>query len=84
MLTITQVVFQSAEGHTITDVDGKKYIDFISQFAVMNFGYSHPKLVKAVEDQLRRLPLVNTSYINPVYASLAERLTKVPDPVVAI
>ncbi len=75
-----QVVFESAEGHTITDVDGKKYIDLISQFAVMNFGYSHPKIVKAAADQLHKLPLVNTSYINPLYASLAERLSKVTRP----
>ncbi|EFX05899.1 L-ornithine aminotransferase [Grosmannia clavigera kw1407] len=70
------VVFESAEGSTITDVDGKKYIDFIAQFAVMSFGHSHPKIIKAAVDQLQKLPLVNTSYINPLYADFAERITK--------
>lgn len=71
------MVLESAEGHTVTDVDGKKYIDFIAQFAVMSFGHSHPKIIKAAVDQLQKLPLVNTSYINPLYADFAERITKV-------
>ncbi|KAJ4149679.1 hypothetical protein NW754_001114 [Fusarium falciforme] len=51
------VAVESAQDHIITDVDGKKYIDFISQFAVMNFGYSHPKIVKAAAEQIQKMPL---------------------------
>lgn len=71
------VVIESAENYTLTDVDGKKYIDLISQFAVMNFGYSPPKIVTAAVDQMQKSPLVNTGYINPLYAQFAERITKV-------
>ncbi|UPK96968.1 hypothetical protein LCI18_007903 [Fusarium solani-melongenae] len=46
------VVVESAKGHIITDVDGKEYIDMIAQYAVMNFGYSHPEVVTAVVNQL--------------------------------
>ncbi|SPO06521.1 related to ornithine aminotransferase [Cephalotrichum gorgonifer] len=70
------VVVDSAHGHTIKDVDGKEYIDMISQFAVSNFGHSHPKIVEAVVDQIRKVALVNTSYVHPLYAELAERLNK--------
>ncbi|KAJ3525659.1 hypothetical protein NM208_g11541 [Fusarium decemcellulare] len=70
------VVVESAQDHTITDVDGKKYIDFISQFAVMNFGYSHPKIAKAAADQILKMPLSGTAYISPLYVQFAERLTK--------
>lgn len=38
---------QIADNYTLTDVDGKKYINLIFQFAIMNFGYSPPKIVKA-------------------------------------
>jgi ornithine--oxo-acid transaminase len=76
-LTRHQIVFDSADGHIITDVDGKKYIDMISQLAVMNFGYSHPKIVDAAVEQTRKLPMCNTTFINPLYAKLADRLTKV-------
>ncbi|KAL1617033.1 hypothetical protein SLS54_008028 [Diplodia seriata] len=69
------VVLEKANNHILTDVDGKEYIDLITQFAVMNFGYSHPKIVQAVVDQVQKLPLVNTGYINPLYARFAERIT---------
>lgn len=58
-------------------MDGKEYIDMISQFAVTNFGHSHPKIVEAVVDQVRKVALVNSSYVHPLYAELAERLNKV-------
>lgn len=63
----------------MTDVEGKTYIDMISQFAVVNFGHSHPHIVEAVVDQTRRSALVNTSYVNPLYGKLAQRMTKVCD-----
>lgn len=43
----------------------------------MNFGHSHPKIVEATVKELRNLHLVNTSYINPLYAQYADRMTKV-------
>lgn len=71
-----QVVLEKAHNHVLTDVDGKEYIDLISQFAVTNFGHSHPKIVQAVVEQVQKLPLVNTAYINPLYARFADRITK--------
>ncbi|RBR06040.1 hypothetical protein FVER53590_06515 [Fusarium verticillioides] len=70
------VAVESAKGHTVVDVDGKEYIDFIGQFAVMNFGYSHPKIAKAAADQVYKMPLSGTAYISPLYVEFAERLTK--------
>nr|RBQ83255.1 hypothetical protein FVER53263_06515 [Fusarium verticillioides] len=69
------VAVESAKGHTVVDVDGKEYIDFIGQFAVMNFGYSHPKIAKAAADQVYKMPLSGTAYISPL--SMLPR----PDPV---
>ena len=33
------------------DIHGKAYLDLISGFSVCNIGHSHPKVVKAVQDQ---------------------------------
>ncbi|KAF4332987.1 ornithine aminotransferase [Fusarium beomiforme] len=71
------VAVESASGHTITDVDGKEYIDFIGQFAVMNFGYSNAKIAKAAAEQVYKLPLAGTYYISPLYTEFAKRVTKV-------
>ncbi|KAI6750470.1 hypothetical protein HG530_014751 [Fusarium avenaceum] len=70
------IAVESADGHIITDVDGKQYIDFIGQFAVMNFGYSNPKIAKAAIDQAIKLPLTGTYHISPLYTEFAKRVTK--------
>ena len=47
----TPMVWKEAKGATVTDVDGNKYIDFTSGILVSNIGHSHPKVVKAIQDQ---------------------------------
>ncbi|VUC31948.1 unnamed protein product [Clonostachys rosea] len=70
------VVLERASGHIITDVDGKEYIDMISQFAVINFGYTHPRITEAVVKQIRKVATFNTSYVHPLYAEFASRICK--------
>lgn len=45
---------EKAEGSYIYDRDGKAYLDLISGIAVTNIGHRHPKVVKAIKDQLDR------------------------------
>ncbi len=40
-----------AQGIHLFDAAGKKYVDMISGFSVCNIGHSHPKVIKAVQDQ---------------------------------
>jgi 4-aminobutyrate aminotransferase / (S)-3-amino-2-methylpropionate transaminase / 5-aminovalerate transaminase len=66
-----------AEGAELWDVEGKRYIDFIGGIGVQNVGHRHPKIVKAIEDQLKHS--IHTCFaVNPYesYISLAERLNK--------
>ena len=44
----------TAEGVTLTDVNGKIYIDLISGISVSNIGHCHPKVVKAIQDQSQK------------------------------
>jgi ornithine--oxo-acid transaminase len=46
------VVISSAEGAWVTDVDGKRYLDFLSGYSALNFGHRHPALVAAAVEQL--------------------------------
>ncbi len=41
-----------AEGCFVTDVQGKKYIDFISGISVSNLGHRHPSVLEAIYQQL--------------------------------
>ncbi len=43
---------KKAEGVFLYDVHGKKYFDLISGISVSNIGHRHPKVIKAISDQL--------------------------------
>ncbi len=45
---------ERAEGVYIHDTAGKSYIDLIAGFSVCNIGHSHPKVIEAIEKQLRQ------------------------------
>jgi 4-aminobutyrate aminotransferase/(S)-3-amino-2-methylpropionate transaminase len=64
-----------ARGAIITDVEGQEYIDFAGGIAVMNVGHSHPKVVKAIQDQAEKF--THTCFMVAPYESpvkLAEKL----------
>ncbi|KHF38418.1 acetylornithine transaminase [Halalkalibacter okhensis] len=42
-------------GSKLIDADGKEYLDFISGIAVCNLGHCHPKVVSAVEEQMKKI-----------------------------
>jgi 4-aminobutyrate aminotransferase-like enzyme len=42
---------RSAQGSTIEDVDGNRYIDWVAGISVLNLGHRHPRLVDALEAQ---------------------------------
>lgn len=44
-----------AKNATVTDVEGREFIDFAGGIAVLNTGHLHPKIIKAVTEQLNKL-----------------------------
>ena len=71
---ITGIVTASGEGSWITDVEGRRYLDFSSGIAVTNVGHCHPRVVEAIREQAGRL--IHTSVVthNQPGIALAERL----------
>ena len=51
------VVIADAEGAWVTDVDGRRYLDFLAGYSALNFGHRHPSLINAAHTQLDRLTL---------------------------
>ena len=45
---------QPAFDATVTDVEGREFIDFAGSIAVLNTDHLHPKVVEAVQEQLTR------------------------------
>jgi ornithine--oxo-acid transaminase len=58
------VVVRSGEGAWVTDVDGKRYLDFLSAYSALNFGHRHPSIVAAAHAQLDRLTLTSRATMN--------------------
>ena len=64
-----------AEGATITDVDGNRFIDFAGGVGVMNVGHGHPRVVEAVQEQAARFMHTDFTVVPyESYVELAERL----------
>lgn len=66
---------ERAEGIVITDVDGNRFIDFMSGIAVSLTGHCHPRVVKRIKDQVDKLlHICGTDFYYPVYTELCTRL----------
>jgi acetylornithine aminotransferase len=49
------ISFNKGEGVWLHAKNGDKYLDALSGIAVNTLGYSHPKFVKAISDQIKNL-----------------------------
>lgn len=70
------VVYDSAEGCFVKDVDGKKYLDFTSAFATAIAGHTQLKVVQTLVDQAKKITHAPDSPTLP-RALLAKRLSEV-------
>ena len=52
---MAEVVMDSAKGSWMVDVDGNEYLDFIGGIGVNGLGHSHPRYVKAIQDQVAKI-----------------------------
>ena len=66
-----------ARGCIIKTEDGTEYLDLLGGFGVFNVGHSHPKVIEAVERQLRRMPLSTRYLLSKPLAEMAERLAEI-------
>ena len=63
-------------GVHLFDKEGNMYLDFFSGLAVNALGYAHPKIVKAVSEQIARFAHLSNNYITDVQIEFAELLLK--------
>lgn len=62
------------KGSEVWDVDGNRYIDFASGIAVNSTGHSHPKVVKAIQEQATRFLHISSDFYHPVWIEFSERV----------
>ena len=74
--SVCGVYIDKAEGSNLVDVDGNIFIDYAGGIGTMNVGHSHPRVIEAIEKQIKK-------FIHPcftvapyeLYNKLAKRLS---------
>ena len=70
------VVISDAEGAWVTDVDGRRYLDFLAGYSALNFGHRHPGLIAAAHAQLDRLTLTSRAFVHDQFATFCHGLAE--------
>jgi len=72
------LVGEEGYGCYVRDVDGNVFLDLSSGMFVLNYGYSHPALMRAVQRQARRLThFAGTDFYYEAQVELAEKLAAI-------
>ncbi len=69
-----KISFKLGRGSYLFSTDGKKYLDMLSGIAVNSLGHAHPKLVKTIRDQSKKLWHVSNAFQIPEGEKLAKKL----------
>lgn len=64
----------AGQGSAVRDLLGREYIDCLGGFGIFSAGVNHPRVVKAVTDQLQRMALNSQELLEPWRAALAKLL----------
>ncbi len=65
------------QGCYFEDIMGRKFIDCLGGYGIYSAGIRHPKILKAVADQLQRMPLSSQELLDPLRGALAKLLGEV-------
>jgi len=71
-----KISFKSGKGSYLISTKGEKYLDFVQGIAVNSLGHAHPKLIKAINTQSKKLWHVSNAFIIPEGELLARKLAK--------
>ena len=64
-------------GAEVWDVDGNHFLDFAAGIAVNSTGHSHPKVVKAIQEQAEKFIHISSDFYHSKWIELAEYLNKI-------
>jgi len=73
------IVITRGKGIWVWDVEGKKYLDFLSAYSALNHGHCHPRMVKVLKDQGEKLTLTSRAFRNDQWPLLAKELCELTD-----
>ena len=71
-----KISFNKGKGSYLYTKNGAKYLDFVQGIAVNSLGHSHPKLVKTINQQSKKIWHVSNAFIIPEGEILANKIAK--------
>ena len=70
------VVLTKGLGCNVWDVDGKKYLDFLSAYSAVNQGHCHPRILRVMWEQSQKLTLTSRAFHNDQFGPYADYITQ--------
>ena len=67
------VVLVKGKGPYVWDIEGKQYLDMMSAYSAVSHGHSHPRLVRAVQEQASRLGVISRAYHSDLLGPMLKR-----------
>ena len=58
------VVLARGEGAWVTDIEGKRYLDFLAAYSAVNQGHCHPAIHRAMVEQAEKITLTSRAFRN--------------------
>lgn len=68
------VVLVRGQGIWVWDVDGNRYLDFLSAYSAVNQGHCHPRILAAMQEQAARLTITSRAFRNDQLGLLYKEL----------
>ncbi len=65
------------KGTEVWDVDGNRFLDFAAGIAVVSTGHSHPKVVKAIQNQAEKFIHISSDFYHEQWIALGEKLDEI-------
>ena len=70
-------VMDHGRGAQVWDVDDNRFLDFSAGIAVVSTGHSHPKVVKAIQEQAEKFIHISSDFYHPKWVELGEYLNRI-------
>ena len=71
-----KISFKNGKGSYLYTANGSKYLDFCSGIAVTSLGHANPQLIKALNNQAKKVWHVSNAFIIPEGEELAKKIVK--------
>lgn len=69
-------VMDHGKGVEVWDVDGNRFLDFAAGIAVVSTGHSHPKVVKAIQEQAEKFLHISSDFYHEKWIEFAEKINE--------